>query len=85
MKCELTNSILTFALGALAVAGVIFALQTVSHTHELRSLTVQATIANNNLLQAQALVNDVIAYNQKTPSPELTKMLQTIQAKPAAH
>jgi hypothetical protein len=85
MKCELTNSILTFALGALAVAGVIFALQTVSHTHELRSLTVQATIANNNLLQAQALVNDVIAYNQKTPSPELTKMLQAIQAKPAAH
>ena len=84
MKCETTNTILTFVLGVFAVAGVIFALQTIFLTRELRSLTVQATIANSSLVQVQTLANDVAAYNQKTPSPELTKLLQAVQAKPAA-
>ena len=85
MKCETTNAILTFILGVLAVAGVIFALQTIFLTREFRSLTVQATVANSSLLQAQSLANDVAAYNQKNPSPELTKILQSVQAKVAAH
>ena len=85
MKCDTTNTILTFVLGILAVAGVIFALQTIFLTRELRTLTVQATIANTSLLQAQALANDAVAYNQRNPSPELTKLLQAAQTKPAAH
>ena len=86
MKSDLINSILTFVLGVLAVAGVIFALQTIFLTREFRALTVQATVANSTLVQAQSLANDVAAYNQslKTPSPELVKLLQSIQAKPAA-
>ena len=84
MKCDTTNAILTFVLGVLAVAGVIFALQTIFLTREFRQLTVQATFANNSILQAQSLAADVAAYNQKNPSPELTKVLQTVQAKPAA-
>ena len=83
MKSDLTNSILTFVLGVLAVAGVIFALQTIFLTREFRSLSVQASIANNSLAQARALANDVGLYNQKSPSPELTKILQAVQAKPA--
>jgi hypothetical protein len=85
MKCDTTNAILTFVLGMLAVAGVIFALQTIFLTREFRSLTVQATVANSGLLQAQSLANDVAAYNQKNPSPELTKILQSAQAKVVAH
>ena len=84
MKCETTNAVLTFALGVLAVAGVIFALQTIFLTREFRSMTVQATLANSSLLQVQALANDVAAYNQKNPSAEITKLLQSIQTKPAA-
>lgn len=84
MKCDTTNTILTFGLGILAVGGVIFALQTIFLTRELRTLTVQATIANTSLLQAQALAGDVLAYNQRNPSPELTKLLQAVQTKPAA-
>jgi hypothetical protein len=84
MKCDTTNAILTFVLGVLAVAGVIFALQTIFLTRDFRQLSVQATVANNNILQAQALAADVAAFNQKNPSPELTKLLQAIQAKPAA-
>jgi hypothetical protein len=72
---------LTFVLGVLAVAGVIFALQTIFLTREFRSLTFQATVDNTYLVQAQGLANDVAAYNQKAQSPELTKMLQTAQGK----
>jgi len=88
MKCALTNGILTFTLGVFAVAGVIFALQTIFLTRELRSLTSQAATDNSNLLEMRALVNDVAAYNKKNPSPELTALLQPAQpapAKPAAH
>ncbi len=84
MKSELTSLLLTFVLGVLAIAGVICALQTIFLTREFRSLSVQATIANNSLLQAQSLANDVSLYNQKSPSPELTKFLAAVQAKPAA-
>jgi hypothetical protein len=84
MKCDTTNVILTFVLGVLAVAGVIFALQTIFLTREFRQLSVHATFANNSILQAQSLAADVSAYNQKNPSPELTKVLQAVQAKPAA-
>jgi hypothetical protein len=84
MKCDTTNAILTFVLGVLAVAGVVFALQTIFLTRELRQMTIQASFANNSILQAQALAADVTAYNQKNPSPELTKILQAVQAKPAA-
>ena len=83
MKCETTNTILTFVLGVLAVAGVIFAMQTFFLTKEFRTLTVQATVANNSLMQVQALANDVAAYNQKSPSAELTKLLTAAQTAPA--
>ena len=85
MKCDTTNAILTFVLGVLAVAGVIFALQTIFLTREFRSLTMRAAMANTSLVQVQSLANDVAAYNQKTPSPELAKILQSAQTKTAAH
>jgi hypothetical protein len=84
MKCDTTNAILTFVLGVLAVAGVVFALQTIFLTREFRQLSVQASFANNSILQAQTLAGDVAAYNQKYPNPELTKVLQAVQARPAA-
>jgi hypothetical protein len=85
MKCDSTNCILTFVLGVLLVISVLFALRTISHTHELRSLTIQASQVQTSILQMQSLINDVAVYNQRTPSPELTKLLQSIQAKPTAH
>ena len=72
-------------LGVLAVAGVIFALQTIFLTREFRSMDVKVNQAKRSLFQAQALAGDVAVYNQKNPSPELTKLLQSLQAKPAAH
>jgi hypothetical protein len=83
MKCALTNFILIITLAVFTVAGVFFSLRTIFLTHDIRSLTSQASVDNNNLMEMRALVNDVAAYNKKYPSPELTALLQP--AKPAAH
>jgi hypothetical protein len=76
MKCETMNSVLTFVLGAFVVLGVILALQTINRTREMRSLQIQAANINANYMRLQALASDVNAYNQKTPSAELTHILQ---------
>jgi hypothetical protein len=78
MKCETTNAILTFVLCALAVLGVIFALQTFNRTREFRFLQARAVQAQTGLMQIQQLqgiANDALAFNQKNPNPELTRIL----------
>lgn len=85
MKTDLTNWILTLVLALLAMAGAVLVLRTVMQTREWRQISTQAAGQNNFLTQSQVLLNDVAAYNQKYPSPELAKLLQTVQAKPAAH
>jgi hypothetical protein len=71
------NSALTFVLGAFVVLGVIFALQTIFRTREIRILQIQMTNINANYMRLQTLAGDVNVYNQKTPSPELTRILQS--------
>ena len=85
MKTDLTNSILTMVLSVLAVAGVVLVVRTVMQTREWRQISTQAAGQNGFITQSQVLLNDVAAYNQKNPSPELTKLLQGLQAKSAAH
>ena len=90
MKSDMTNSILTFILGVLAVLGVIFALRTMFLTRDFRTMQQQAVQCQTILMRVQALANETAAYNQKTPSPELLRILQSAQAgaqskaKPAA-
>jgi hypothetical protein len=84
MKTDLTNLILTLVLSVLAVAGAVLVVRTVMQTHEWRTISTQAANENGFITQSQVLLNDVAAYNQKNPSPELTKMLQAVQARPAA-
>jgi hypothetical protein len=83
MKCETTDTILKFALAVLVILAVIFALQTIFRTRELRSLTQKVNADQHYVLQVQSLYNDALAYSQKNPSPDLTRILQTVQAKPA--
>jgi hypothetical protein len=83
MKCETTDAILKFVLAALVILAVMFALQTIFRTRELRSLSAQANAAYNGSLRIQSLYNDTLAYSQKYPSPDLTHILQTVQVKPA--
>jgi len=83
MKCETTDTILKFVLAALVILAVMFALQAIVHMHEARLLSARATAANNYLLRVQSLYNDTLAYSQKNPSPDLTRILQAVQAKSA--
>jgi hypothetical protein len=88
MKCETTNAVLTFVLCVLAVLGVFFALRTIFLTREFRTLQFHAVQAQTGLLQIQqlqALANDALAFNQKNPSPELTRILDSARTKPATH
>ena len=86
MKCETTNTVLIFVLGVFAALDVLFAMRTVAGQHELRSLQIQATQSQSGLIQLQqlqSLVKDTSDYASSKPSPELTRILNGIQAKPA--
>jgi hypothetical protein len=83
MKYETTNTALTFILGALVLLGVIFALKTINHTRELRSLTSQAVAANTMLIREQAFFNDCLDYGRT--HPDINRILQPFETKPAIH
>jgi hypothetical protein len=85
MKSDTTTTLLNFILAVLVILGVVFALLSITRTREFRSLTTNATVANNALMRAQSLANDAAAYNASAKSPELTRILQAIQPKTAAH
>jgi hypothetical protein len=86
MKCDTMNSVLTFVLGVFVVLGVIFALQAIFRTREFRTLQItalqdQATLAQ--IQQVESLARDAMDYNKNHPSPELARILQAAQTKPA--
>jgi hypothetical protein len=83
MKCEITNTILTFVLGVLLVLGVIFALQAVNYTRDLRALNMQLENAQRNFNSLNLLLNDAIQYGKT--HPDINPVLQPFEAKPAVH
>jgi len=83
MKNDTTTTVLNFVLAVLVILGVAFALLTMNRTRELRTLSSAALQANNNLMRAQGLANDVMAYNATAKSLELTRILNGVQAAPA--
>lgn len=82
MKSDTTNIVLNFILAALVILGVVFALMTITRQRELRQISTNATLANAALVRAQGLANDAAAYNISAKSPELARILDSIQAKP---
>jgi len=84
MKSDTTTTVLNFILAVLVLLGVVFALLSITRTREFRQSTANATLANNALMRAQGLANDTAAYNVSAKSPELTRILQSIQPKTAA-
>ena len=85
MKNDNITTALNLVLAVLAILGVIFALQTIFRTRELRSLQMQATQANGYRMAVEALANDAYAYSQKNPNADILRILQPAQAKPATH
>jgi hypothetical protein len=81
MKCETTNAILTFLLAALVVLGAVFALQTVFHTRELRTLQIQIIGYQADLNRVNLLLNDAVQYSKT--HPDINQVIQPFEAKPA--
>ena len=81
MKNDTTTTLLNFMLAVLVILGVVFALMTMSRTRELRQLSLGAATANNNIMRANALLNDVAAYNATAKSPELAHAIALLQPK----
>jgi hypothetical protein len=84
MKSDLTTTLLNFVLAVLVILGVVFALLAITRQREFRQLTTTATLANAALLRAQGLANDATTYNATAKNPEMNRILQSIQVKPAA-
>jgi hypothetical protein len=85
MKNDNITTALNLVLAVLAILGVIFALQTIFRTRELRSLQMRATQANGYRMAVEALANDAIAYSKNNPNSDILRILQPAQAKPANH
>lgn len=79
MKSDTTTTALNFILAVLVILGVVFALLSITRTRELRQLTTNATLANTALMRAQGLANDTAAYNAAAKSPELARILTSVQ------
>ena len=84
MKSDSTTTVLNFILAMLVLLGVVFALLSMKRTRDFRMLSANATLANSALMRAQGLANDTAAFNAAAKSPELTRILQSIQTSTAA-
>jgi len=83
MKNDNITTALNLVLAVLAILGVIFALQTIFRTRELRSLQMRATQANGYRMAVEALANDAIVYSKNNPNSDILRILQPALAKPA--
>jgi uncharacterized membrane protein YccC len=83
MKTDTITTVLNFFLALLVVLGVVFALMSIWRTRDLRTIAPYVMQANSKVMMYQSLVNDVGTYNVQAKNPEITRWLQSLQAKPA--
>jgi hypothetical protein len=81
MKNDSTTIFLNFVLAALVILGVLFALLSIYKGREQRRDQIQVQIQLQSVqmkrVVAQALLNDVITYNNTARSPELNQIIQS--------
>ena len=77
MKNDPTTTLLNFVLAILVVLCVAFGMLYLMRTHQLRQLEAEAQVAQSNSMRVQALLRDVVAYNNTAKSPELNQILQS--------
>ena len=82
MKSDSLNMVLNIVLAVFVLLASSCAYLTLSRTQKVRSLNQTAGTCNALLVKTQNLLNDLNAYNQHSPNPELTRVLSGFQAKP---
>jgi len=83
MKSETTNTVLTLVLAVLVLASVLFTLQSIFRSRELRNLQSQTIACQSNLNRLNLLMNEAVIYGKV--HPDINHILQPFQAKPATH
>ena len=81
MKNDTTTTFLNFILAALVIFGVFITILNMHDTHTLPIMNSKA----NFIARVQALAVDTANYNAQAKNPDLARILQAVEAKPAAH
>ena len=81
MKSGITNTVLTLVLAVLVLAGVLFALQTIFRSRELRTLQAQTIACQNTMNRLTLVLNEAIQYGKT--HPDINHVLQPFETKPA--
>jgi hypothetical protein len=83
MKSDPMVTVLNIVLAVLVIFGVIFALLAMSRVRDLRQMQapLQAEIQKSQITsaRAQALLNDVIAFNASAKNQELAQIIQSAE------
>jgi len=83
MKNDTTTTLLSFVLAVTVVAGVVLAYLAMTRTSSLRKMqpALQAEMQRYQIasVKAQAILNDVVAYNATAKSPELQEIIKSVQ------
>ncbi|MGB7767982.1 MAG: hypothetical protein WBN22_03910 [Verrucomicrobiia bacterium] len=83
MKSDTTNTVLTWVLAVLVLAGVLFALQTIFRTREFRTLQAQTIACQSTMNRLNLVLNEALQYGKT--HPDIDHVLQPFESKPAAH
>jgi len=83
MKSGITNTVLTWVLAVIVLAGVLFALQTIFRSRELRMLQSQVIVCQSTMNRLNVVLNEAVQYGKT--HPDIDHVLQPFETKPAAH
>jgi hypothetical protein len=83
MKNDTTTTVLNFVLAGLVILGVLFALLNIWRTRDLRhmqtALQIEMQRSQVTSARAQALLNDVISFNNTAKNPELAQIIKSAE------
>ena len=85
MSNNSTTTFLNVVLAVIVLLSVGFGMLAVIDESRAPQLTATALQCNSSLMKVNAVLNDAIAYNATAHSPELTRIIQAAEQKPAAH
>jgi uncharacterized membrane protein (DUF106 family) len=83
MKNDTMTTLLSFVLAITVIAGVVTAYLAMTRMRTLRNsqpaLQVEMQRYQVAMSKAQAILNDVISYNNTAKSPELQEIIKSVQ------
>lgn len=83
MKNNLAAAFLNLALAGLVFLCIGFTLLVIWREPRVPVFAATALQDNNNLMKVNAILNDTAAYNATAKDPELARILNSVQQKPA--